>query len=581
MKRAKTILLTAAALGVLALAARAADTDFAEYRDFEFPRPKVIDKPADVGWLRTTIDLWWLAGMVVVGGGVLWVARWINDDAHKVALNPVGWNLATIATALATLVAFVLIPPFISLPAALAAVVVVLWRYIPLRNRLVLPTRRLFTPAHRRVLWKRFLGLFGMKPPGIEEKLAKIAKKHLPVALFFQAGAAASPAEAPPDERDPATAVKEVVAEAVERHAREVYLLRKPAHLAVAFKIDGLVHWGHPLERLPGAALLQMVKHLADLGSDDPHFRVHVPTMRRHLRFGVTVYGEAESEEVRLVVRSDDEKPRRLDALGLAPDQAVVLREAADRGQGLIVAASPPEMGARTTICAMLDALDPFSRSIVTFERPVAGHLSGIEQNDLTGSEQPLAAILKERIRGDYDLLMVSEIPDKATALMVLTGAQRDQLFIARSEAPDVLSVVTELTALGVPPDVTAKGLHTIAAQRLVRVLCPKCRVRVTPSGELLHKIGLDPSHVQFLWEESSGCEACGHTGFNGRRGIFEIWRIGGKSRDLIAKGAGADALHEAARADGWFSLQHLGLLAVVEGVTSLKELARVLKTGT
>ena len=581
MKPSKIILLAISTLLVSAVVSWAVDAGIADYEDFEYPEPKLIEKPEDVGWFHTYIDLWWLAGMVAVGTLIFWSAKWIDGDAHKLAIEAVPWNLATIAVALAALAAFVLIPPFVSLPAALAAILAVMWRYVPTRNRRVLPTRRLFTPEHRKVLWRRWLGLFGVKSRAVERKMARVAKKYLPMTLFFQLGKVASPAEAPPDDRDPATGVKEVLSEAVKRHAREIYLVRGAAHLAVSFKIDGLVHSLAPMERLRGAALVQMVKHLADVDSADPHFGIHLPTLRKRYRIGVVVYGEGETEEVELFVRPEGEELRRLDALGLTGEQEGLLRQAADGGQGLVVVASPPEMGARTTLCAMLNSLDPFSRNIVTFERPMAGNLESIEQNDLTKTEGSLAEILKEQMQKDYDLMMLTEIPDKATALMALTAAERDQLFVARLAAPDAANVVGALVALGTSPAAVSRGLNMVAAQRLVRVLCPQCRMKVTPSAELLQKIGLDPSRVHFLWEESSGCEACGHTGFNGRTGIFEVWRIGEESRERIARGAGPSELHAAARKDGMKTLQQTGLRAVVEGTTSLKELARALKLGT
>jgi general secretion pathway protein E len=238
-------------------------------------------------------------------------------------------------------------------------------------------------------------------------------------------------------------------------------------------------------------------------------------------------------------------------------------------------------MGARTTITAMLDSLDPFSRNIVAFERRHVADLSSIEQNDIDALDAPLADVLKNKLLQDYDLMALGEVPDRSTALLAITAAQRDQLFIARLETSDAVSAVGALLDLGVAPDALAGGLHTVLAQRLVRVLCRECRMKVAPSTELLQRLHLDPARVTHLWEESAGCEACGRTGFNGRTGIFELWRPGDESRALIAKKADAGELHAAARQDGMTSLQIAGLRLVLAGVTSLRELARVLKTGS
>jgi len=578
MRRVKrTFLLAPAALLLLAASASAqgaADEDLG----YTLPTDGLFPLPESVGWLHTYVNLWWLLVMVGVALLVLWVAKWVDEDGHRVGIDPVKWNYATMGVAFVSLVAFFLVPVYVSLPCALVLPVVVLRQYIPLRNRRVLPTRRLFTPEHRAVLWARFMGVFGIKPKGLEKKLARVAKMQLPVALFFQAGHVASPAEAPPDETDPATTVKEVIGQAARRHVRDIYVVPGEGTYEVSFRIDGVLHPGMTLQRLQGSSLVGHVKGLVDLGSTEPHFRVQLPTMGRRFTVRVGRSGEGDAETLTLRMCADVEEMRRFDKLGLLAEQSARLRKALDAARGLIAVTAPAEMGARTTIYAMLDSLDPFSRNIVTFERPVTGTLASIEQNDLGKLDGPLAEVLREKLRQEYDVMMMSEIADKSTALVALTAAQREQLVIARFQLPDTVSVVEHLIEMGVDPAVVAQGLHTLAAERLVRVLCEKCRVKVMPSAELLHRIGRDPSQVEFFWEESVGCESCGMTGFHGRTGIFEVWQPGEESRRLIATGASAEQLHAAARHDGMISLQQAGLEKVLEGITSVKEVARVVK---
>jgi len=576
---------TVSALGVALLllpVARAAAQDAADPEsEFVIPTDGLFPVPEDVGWFHTYVDIWWLGPMVAVAALLLWVAKWINQDGRKLGIDPVRWNYLTMAVCLASLVVFFLVPPYLSLPASLLAVFGVLWRYIPLRNRKVLPSRQLFTAQHRVVLWKRFLRIFGIKSRRAEKRLARVAKTHLPVALFFQGGRVASAADAPPNEQDPATGVKEAVAEAAKKHARDVFVTPHGPTTTVSYKVDGLEYSGTPLDRLRGSAFVAMVKNLVDLGSPSPEFTVEMPTLNARFTVGVAVLGEGDAESLTLRMHPEGEGMRRLDALGLVPEQAELLKKALQGGKGMIAVASPPEMGARTTVYALLDSIDPYSRNIVTFERPVTGSLASIEQNDLNEMAEPLGEVLKARLRQDYDLMMVSEVPDKPTALAGLTAVQREQVFLARLELPDAVSVVRYLVKLGVEPSAVAAGLHTVVGQRLVRVLCRECRRKVAPSESLLRKIHVDPAKVEFLWEESSGCEACGMTGFHGRTGVFEVWKVGEEGRRVIAAGAGAAKLRAAARADGMASLQQAGLVKVLEGVTSLRELARVLKVGT
>lgn len=173
---------------------------------------------------------------------------------------------------------------------------------------------------------------------------------------------------------------------------------------------------------------------------------------------------------------------------------------------------------------------------------------------------------------------MLSELPDAATAAVALSAPAREQLFIVRFDAPDAASIPGRILQLGAPPADVAKGVHTLVAQRLVRRLCPSCRRKAEPPVALLRKVGIDPSHVEHVWEESAGCEECGQTGFHGRTGIFEVWQPSARSRLLIERNAPVHELHASALSDGMHSLQMSGLALVLDGTTSLRELARALK---
>jgi type II secretory ATPase GspE/PulE/Tfp pilus assembly ATPase PilB-like protein len=346
----------------------------------------------------------------------------------------------------------------------------------------------------------------------------------------------------------------------------------------MSFRIDGVTYPGVRLDAARCAAFVGQVRTLVEAGSADPHFRVQMPTIGHRFTVRVRDSGEGDQETLALRICADVETLRRFDGLGFSEGTSAKLRKALEEARGLIVVASPEGMGARTTVYAALDLMDPFSRNIVTFERPVTGTLASIEQNDMDKLGRPLSAALQEKLRQDVDVVMLSEITEEATGLVALMAGQREHLVMARLALPDSVSVVEHLLGMGLDPGAIAKGLHTVVAQRLVRVLCERCRAQTTPSAELLHRIGKDPRQVEFLWEESEGCEACGMTGFHGRTGIFEIWQPGEESRRLIAAKATAEQLHASARHDGIQTLQQAGLEKALEGTTSLKEIARVIK---
>jgi len=299
----------------------------------------------------------------------------------------------------------------------------------------------------------------------------------------------------------------------------------------------------------------------------------------RRMLFHAGFFGEGATEWLCLRPRDEDEKPLKLTELGLTVKQVGAIRDLLDRGQGLLVVASPPGMGARTTVRAMLDSLDPFSRNIVTFENPVLAPLASVEQNDMSKSPTPLDELLAEKLRSDYDVLMFDELPTKSSAEAALTSSGREQLVIARFEAGEELEIVARLLKPGVPPATIADGLMCVVVQRLVRRLCEGCRVQVAPDEEVLRQAGVDPSKVTHLWESNpSGCATCAQTGFNGRVGIFSTWFVGEQSRKLIREKAHVQQIREAMRKEGATGVRRAGLMRVLEGRTTLRELARVLK---
>ena len=570
-----------AILLVLASAAAAADAQ-GLLDDFDIPPPNRDAFPlddADVSWFHTYVNLWWIALMIAAAVPPLYVAAWINHDSARVGLDPFRWNIVFTVILAAGAVLYVVAPPYVSAPALLIATWVLMQQYIPARNAQVIPERRLFTPQHRAILKREFLTKFGVHPKGQAERLAEVAKVQTPVELHHQSGQVISPAEAKLDENDPMTRVKAFFAEVVDRRAREAYLVPESGHFETSFKVDGVVHAGPRTDPTVARAVMSTVRQMVAPDSDDPHFAVVLPTLRKRMIFHAAFSGEGAAEWLCLRPREEGEKPLKLEELGLTQKQEQTIRGPLDRGQGLLAVASSPGMGARTTVYAMLGSLDPFSRNIVTFEDPVFGHLTSIEQNDLSRPDASLDEMLAGKLRGDYDVMMFSGPSTNASARAALTAAQREQFVIARFEAAEGRAVTPHLLKLGVDAAAIADGLKCVVAQRVLRRLCENCRVQVAPPAELLQRAGVAPSKVEHLWEENpTGCETCAYTGFNGRIGIFSVWMLGEEGRRLIRETAHVRQIRETMRKEGALGLQRAGLMRVLEGKTSLKEVARVLK---
>lgn len=283
-----------------------------------------------------------------------------------------------------------------------------------------------------------------------------------------------------------------------------------------------------------------------------------------------TVYGET------LVLRVIDSEHRlaTLDTLGYEPDALDRLRQALERPDGLVLVTGPTGSGKTTALYAALHALRNGRRSSVSVEDPVERRIEGVNQIPLTvAAGSSFAAILKSVLRQDPNVLMVGEIRDNEVAQIVGQAAYTGHLVLSSMHTGDAASAMTRLLNLGLEPFKVAESLTAIVAQRLVRKLCPACRV---PEAAPRPEHGA-LSLVTRRMKPGSGCKACKHTGYVERVAVAEVFTPTDAMRVAIAKGITAVELRELMKAAGHQSIRDAGLRLVESGATSLAELNRVL----
>jgi len=373
--------------------------------------------------------------------------------------------------------------------------------------------------------------------------------------------------------------VNALLAEAVRRRASDIHVEPYDHTLRIRLRVDGVL--GEVAPPPPGlaSAIATRVKVMAQLDiaerrlPQDGRLRLSLEVGNVDVRVSVlpTLFGE--KLVLRLLDRGGVE--RRLDALGLEPGTLAHLRAALARPHGLVLVTGPTGSGKTTTLYAALAALNTTAINICTVEDPIEIHLHGVNQvatrDDLGLS---FAITLRALLRQDPDVIMVGEIRDLDTADIAVKAALTGHLVLSTLHTNDAPSAVTRLLDMGIPPFLVAGALGLVLAQRLVRVLCPRCSRASNESADVLHAAGwCDPA---FVARRHAGCSECAGTGYRGRAPVYEAMVPDDRLREAIVAGATARELRRIACEAGMQTLRQSALAVAARGTTTLEEVLRV-----
>jgi type II secretory ATPase GspE/PulE/Tfp pilus assembly ATPase PilB-like protein len=263
--------------------------------------------------------------------------------------------------------------------------------------------------------------------------------------------------------------------------------------------------------------------------------------------------------------------------LGFRPDDARRFEQMIVRPYGIVLFTGPTGSGKTTSLYAVLNRLNRPDVNIVTAEDPVEYQLPGISQVQVNAKAGlTFATGLRSFLRQDPDIIMVGEIRDEETARIAIHAALTGHLVLSTLHTNDAPGAIARLADMSIEPFLISSSVIGVVAQRLVRVLCEHCREPYTPSEDLLAAVGLRGMFDPPTFYKAKGCEFCGGVGYRGRLGLFEVMTVDETVRELISRRAPATHIRRAALAGGMRTLQDDGLAKVIEGVTSLEEVRRV-----
>ncbi len=378
--------------------------------------------------------------------------------------------------------------------------------------------------------------------------------------------------------------VNQVLAEALESRATDVHVEPFEDQLRVRYRVDGVLVEANipPQVRKYQAAIVSRLKILSHLDiaekrlPQDGRIRLRVAGREIDLRVSVIpmIYGEA--VVLRILDRGD--AILGLEHLGMAQRDRAVWEKVLDLPHGIILVTGPTGSGKTTTLYAALSKINKVDLKIVTIEDPVEYQLRGINQIQVNvKSGLSFAAGLRAILRHDPDVVLIGEIRDKETADIAVQASLTGHLVFSTLHTNDAPGATTRLTDMEVEPFLVASTLEMVAAQRLVRLICPRCKAE-EPQEEV-DRLRSEFGHVvPDVLYRGRGCRNCQGTGYRGRQGLFEMMPISDDIRALIVDRASSRDIRKVAIRQGMRSLREDGWRLIGEGRTTPEEVLRMTK---
>jgi type II secretory ATPase GspE/PulE/Tfp pilus assembly ATPase PilB-like protein len=266
-----------------------------------------------------------------------------------------------------------------------------------------------------------------------------------------------------------------------------------------------------------------------------------------------------------------------IDKLGFLEGDKEKIRAASEKPHGMVLVCGPTGCGKTTTLYSVLKYVDAPGKNLVTVEDPVEYELKGINQVSINeGIGLTFSGCLRSILRQDPDVIMVGEIRDFETVDIAIKSALTGHMVLSTLHTNTASGSIVRLVNMGVEPFLIAASVELIAAQRLIRKLCPECKEAYTPPKEVAEKYGLfDKSEKTPKIYKPKGCQRCVNTGYSGRIGIIECMEVTSAIKELLFKRAQDVEIKKAAREEGMITLRENGIRNVLEGLTSLEEIIR------
>ena len=379
-----------------------------------------------------------------------------------------------------------------------------------------------------------------------------------------------------------------IIKEAVRGRSSDIHFEPMVDRVRLRYRIDGICHERHDIAKSLQPSLLARLKLMAGVNVAERRVpqdgRIKMAIAEESggeavdIDFRVSFCPAYHGESVVLRVLRPDAVRIGLANIGFEPDNLQIFERIIKRPNGIFLVTGPTGSGKTTTLYSALDTLNTPNRKIITAEDPVEYNFSGINQVQVRDSiGLSFTAILRAMLRQAPNVILVGEIRDREVADIAIQASLTGHLVFSTLHTNDAPSAITRLIDIGVKPFLVASSIQAIMAQRLIRILCPKCaQPDEDPDPRFLKLVNINSDEVEAgSIRKSVGCPNCGGTGYRGRKAIFELMRMNAEVRELAFERAQISKIREAAIRGGMRSLLGDGKVKILRGDTTPEEIAK------
>jgi type II secretory ATPase GspE/PulE/Tfp pilus assembly ATPase PilB-like protein len=372
-----------------------------------------------------------------------------------------------------------------------------------------------------------------------------------------------------------------MLSDAVKRGASDLHFEPEENFLRIRYRIDGVLRQIRSLHKTYWSAIAVRLKVMADMNIAETRApqdgRISRTIVGRQIDFRVASQPTIHGENIVLRVLDREKGVIPLESLELPDESLRTLKIMMSRPEGMILVTGPTGSGKTTTLYSLLNYLSSEQINIMTLEDPVEYPFPLIRQTSVNeAAGVGFANGIRSLMRQDPDVILVGEIRDEDTAEMAFRAAMTGHQVYSTLHTNSAIGALPRLRDIGIIPEIMAGNIIGVVAQRLIRKLCKYCKTAYAPSKEELRLLSNDRGIVPKKIYRAKGCTSCDNTGYKGRMALLEILKMNSDLDDLLAHGATTKEIKDAAYKQGFFTLADDGVRHILNGVTSVKEVARV-----